>query len=84
MFVIRFILYKAPGERNPRTQTYKPMRYFYMDSRNSPTGSHMEPTTPGWKDLNDPTGVLANTLRPILKKIRDMVRLFGLLLVDRI
>lgn len=29
---------------------------------------------PGYKNLKDPFGALANTLRPILKEIRNMVR----------
>uniref|UniRef100_A0A3Q0SZQ9 Deoxyribonuclease-2-alpha n=1 Tax=Amphilophus citrinellus TaxID=61819 RepID=A0A3Q0SZQ9_AMPCI len=79
LFVIRYILYKAPGEeipdpQNPRIKTYKKeMKYLYVDS------SHSVPMVPGttnYKNLIEPSGALANTLRPILKSVRDMVRVF--------
>lgn len=75
-----YILYKAPGEeipnpQNPPIKTYKKeMKYLYIDS------SHNAPMVPGttnYKNLIDPSGALANTLRPILKSVRDMPRNFG-------
>lgn len=82
LFVIRFIIYKAPGEiiRGTGTRTYKKeMKYFYTDSASRV--SHMLPGASGYKNLNDPSGALANTLRPVLKKIRNMVRIFGSVMV---
>ncbi|CAI5666106.1 unnamed protein product [Oreochromis niloticus] len=71
-----FIIYKAPGEMISGTRTYKKeMKYFYTDS--ALTVSHMLPGTSSYKNLNDPSGALANTLRPVLKKIRNMPPNFG-------
>uniref|UniRef100_A0A3Q0SX36 deoxyribonuclease II n=1 Tax=Amphilophus citrinellus TaxID=61819 RepID=A0A3Q0SX36_AMPCI len=58
LFVIRYILYKAPGEeipdpQNPRIKTYKKeMKYLYVDS------SHSVPMVPGttnYKNLIEPS-----------------------------
>uniref|UniRef100_A0A3Q2WKA3 Deoxyribonuclease-2-alpha n=1 Tax=Haplochromis burtoni TaxID=8153 RepID=A0A3Q2WKA3_HAPBU len=71
-----FIIYKAPGEIIRGTRTYKKeMKYFYTDS--AARVSHMLPGASGYKNLNDPSGALANTLRPVLKKIRNMPPNFG-------
>uniref|UniRef100_A0A3Q2UYV1 Deoxyribonuclease-2-alpha n=1 Tax=Haplochromis burtoni TaxID=8153 RepID=A0A3Q2UYV1_HAPBU len=88
LFLIRFIIYKAPGEiiprSNPRRYNNK-MNYLYIDSANSKSYIH---NRPGYKNLKDPSGALAHTLRPILKKIRNMVRPLvwssnGVIMVER-
>lgn len=47
------------------------MNYLYIDSANSKSYMH---NRSDYKNLKDPSGALAHTLRPILKKIRNMVR----------
>ncbi|XP_054468951.1 plancitoxin-1-like [Anoplopoma fimbria] len=60
-----YIIYKAPLTSS---------MYLYIDS----TGiTKMEPSTPNYKSISDPTGVLANTLEPIFKPIRSMPNEFG-------
>lgn len=82
LFVIRYILYKAPGEKipdpqNPQKKIYKrEIKYIYIDSTQS-TRVAMVPGTTNYKNLIDSSAVLGNTLRPILKSVKDMVRVFG-------
>lgn len=80
LFVIRYILYKAPGEKipdpqNPQTKIYKrEIKYIYIDSTQR---VDMVPGTTNYKTLIDSSAALGNTLRPILKSVKDMVRVYG-------
>lgn len=64
---LRFIIYKTPTTISAGLQlTGK--EYIYMDS----TGVTV--TTPNNKLIDNPTGILANTLSPLFTPIRQMVR----------
>uniref|UniRef100_A0A3P8P7D6 Deoxyribonuclease-2-alpha n=1 Tax=Astatotilapia calliptera TaxID=8154 RepID=A0A3P8P7D6_ASTCA len=77
-----YILYKAPGEKipdpqNPQTKIYKrEIKYIYIDSTQR---VDMVPGTTNYKNLIDSSAALGNTLRPILKSVKDMPRNFGFL-----
>ncbi|XP_025764317.1 deoxyribonuclease-2-beta-like isoform X2 [Oreochromis niloticus] len=78
-----YILYKAPGEKipdpqNPPKKKYKTeIRYIYIDSTTQRVD--MVPGTTNYKNLIDSSAALGNTLRPILKSVKDMPRNFGFL-----
>lgn len=59
---LRFIIYKAPA-----VQSMNGLRYIYIDSNGATE-------TPNNKLINDPGGILANTLRPLFTPIRQTVR----------
>ncbi|KAM7368497.1 hypothetical protein PAMP_012836 [Pampus punctatissimus] len=65
-----YIIYKAPKLKNKVTG----MEYLYFD----PSGmDKMEPSVLNYKPINDPQGVLANTLEPLFIPIRSMPSTFG-------
>ncbi|XP_049909868.1 plancitoxin-1-like [Epinephelus moara] len=65
-----YIIYKAPTQ----TPSLTGLEYLYIDS----TGmTKMVPSTPNYKSIKDPNGVLANTLRPLFTPIRSMPQDFG-------
>lgn len=61
---LRFIIYKAPAVKSRRMNG---LRYIYIDSNGATE-------TPNNKLINDPSGILANTLEPLFTPIRQMVR----------
>ncbi|XP_044030670.1 plancitoxin-1-like [Siniperca chuatsi] len=65
-----YILYKAPA-----LQTLTGLEYLYIDSAGTVTP--MKPSTPSYKSIKDPNGVLANTLQPLFTPIRSMLPSFG-------
>lgn len=60
LFVIRYILYKTP-----KTNTLQGVENLYIDPDEMRTAM---------KAINDPQGVLANTLKPLFKPVDTMVR----------
>ncbi|XP_075885160.1 deoxyribonuclease-2-beta-like [Nelusetta ayraudi] len=63
-----FIIYKTPVVKS---RLLTGLQYIYMDS----TGA--TESTPNNKLINDPRGILANTLRPLLTPVRQMLPTFG-------
>lgn len=73
-----YILYKAPKIQK---KGLTGLEYIYIDSSGKRV---MKPSTDpkkpnDYKPINDGDGVLANTLRPMLKSVRDMDPSFGFL-----
>ncbi|KAM9338350.1 plancitoxin-1-like [Symphorus nematophorus] len=64
-----YILYKAPT-----LQSLTGLEYLYIDSTGMTT---MLPSAPNYKSIKDPSGILANTLRPLFTSIRSMQANFG-------
>lgn len=60
----RFIIYKTPTV----TDQLNGLTYLYIDS----TGA--KERTPNNVLINSPTGILANTLKPLFEPVRQMVR----------
>ncbi|XP_034534244.1 plancitoxin-1-like [Notolabrus celidotus] len=66
-----YILYKAP---NLPLKGLTGLEYVYIDSSGA---RKMVSSTPNFKSIKHPDGVLANTLRPLLTPIRSMPSTFG-------
>ncbi|XP_035847768.1 deoxyribonuclease-2-beta-like [Sander lucioperca] len=65
-----YIIYKAPGLHEINTDG---LEYIYIDSKEKKKQTSEDHD----KRINDPKGVLANTLKPIFKLIKDMPKDFG-------
>ncbi|XDV25657.1 hypothetical protein PO909_029536, partial [Leuciscus waleckii] len=65
-----YIMYKAPGLQETYTNG---LEYIYIDSK----GKKKQTSTDHNKLIDDPNGVLANTLKPIFKLTKDMPADFG-------
>lgn len=68
-----FVLYKGPFKANVRTG----LEYIYIDAGGKRV---MSPSSsPSYKSIKDSNGVLAHTLRPMLRSVHDMPLSFGFL-----
>ncbi|XP_070845518.1 deoxyribonuclease-2-beta-like [Chaetodon trifascialis] len=77
-----YILYKAP-----RQGTLTGLEYLYIDSNgvkkmeplkpSASSGGTAGPSATAYKPINDPEGILANTLRPLFTPVRSMPPNFG-------
>nr|XP_046230877.1 deoxyribonuclease-2-alpha-like isoform X2 [Scatophagus argus] len=66
-----YIIYKAPA-----LQQLTGLEYLYIDSTDNNV-KIMQPSTPNYKGINHPEGVLGHTLKPLFTSIRSMSPNFG-------